>query len=125
MPFPQRPLPRAATLLALLPLLLGCGSALGTATAAANVAHDVLEVGRVAIDEACVPAYREAQSPAQLAAVDESCLPASTAYKALRVAWLAAVAAILAGGEPVRLTAVLDRLARASADLALAAGALR
>lgn len=98
----------------------GCSS-LSAATTAANIAHDSLAVSRTVIEEVCIPAYKAAQTPADLARVDASCLPASNAYKAARVAWLAAVAAILAAsrsGDEAALRAAIDRLAKAGAELA-------
>lgn len=108
--------------------LTGCAHPLDTAVRAANGARAVGESARTAITAACVPAYKAANTAAQLAAVDARCLPAERAYVALAVAHAAAVVELqraqLGQVTAADALAAAQAVGRAGADLAAAVKAV-
>lgn len=103
-------------------LLAGCtGSAINTATLAVNDGRAFLEVSNTSITERCVPLYQAAKTPDDVTAADKVCLPMKKAYLSARVAWMAAVAAVLAvraGGDPAALPTAWQKMAETAAALA-------
>ena len=74
--------------------LAGCTRPIDTAIRTTNGARAVGETARAVITAACVPAYRAANTSAQLAAVDARCLPAERAYRVYAAAHATAVVAV-------------------------------
>ena len=74
--------------------LTGCTRPIDTAIRTTNGARAVGETARAVITAACVPAYRAANTSAQLAAVDARCLPAERAYRVYAAAHATAVVAV-------------------------------
>jgi len=88
------PLPLLAVLCIACLAVVGCTRPIDTAIRATNGARSVGETARAVITAACVPAYRAANTAAQLAAVDARCLPAERAYRVYAAAHATAVVAV-------------------------------
>ena len=88
------PVPPLGVLMVVCLALAGCASPITTAIRTTNGARAVGETARAVITAACVPAYRAANTAAQLAAVDARCLPAERAYRVYAAAHATAVVAV-------------------------------
>ena len=88
------PVPPLAVLVIACLALVGCARPIDTAIRTTNGARAVGETARAVITAACVPAYRAANTAAQLAAADARCLPAERAYRVYAAAHATAVVAV-------------------------------
>ncbi len=114
-PLPALLLGAGVGLLVVAPVLAlaGCVSPLTAAIASANSARAIGDASRTVITAYCVPAYRAANTAAQLATVDARCLPAERAYVAFAGKHAAAV--VLLQRAQLGLSSEADALAGARA----------
>lgn len=95
----------------------------------ANSVREVALTEHQIILDYCVPRYKNAAKPSDVAEVDKTCLPAEKAYAATKLLWESLVATLQmfkAGkaSEP-DVVAAADKLSAALADLKIIAGGLK